>query len=248
MVNDLHYEGIKFPVSKKDYCKIEQKNNIYINVFCYENDLTYSVYVSDQKFKNCIDLLLISDKHKSHYVYIKDFNRFICNKTNINNKKHFCKCCLQCFSSERVLMEHKETCLKINGEQSVKLKIGSIEFKNHFKQLAVPFKIYADFEYLLKGIKSNNKNNTSYTEKYQDHIRHSFAYKVVCIDDRFSEKVLLYRGKNAVNKFIEAILKEINYYKKIMKKHFNKNLVMSAEDEKRFQLSSIYWIYENVLM
>ena len=40
MVNDLDYEGIKFPVSKKDFSKIEQKNNICINVFCYENDLT----------------------------------------------------------------------------------------------------------------------------------------------------------------------------------------------------------------
>ena len=35
MVNDLDYEGIKFPVSRKYYCKIEQKNNICINVFCY---------------------------------------------------------------------------------------------------------------------------------------------------------------------------------------------------------------------
>ena len=35
MVNDLDYEGIEFPVSKNDYCKIEQKNNICINVFCY---------------------------------------------------------------------------------------------------------------------------------------------------------------------------------------------------------------------
>ena len=55
MVNDIDYEGIKFSVSIRDYCKIEQKNNICINVFFYENDLTYPVYVSDQKFGNCID-------------------------------------------------------------------------------------------------------------------------------------------------------------------------------------------------
>ena len=54
----------------------------------------YPVYVSDQKFENCMDLLLISDENKSHYVYIKDFNRFMCNKTKIKNKKFFCKCCL----------------------------------------------------------------------------------------------------------------------------------------------------------
>ena len=37
MINDLDYEGIKFPVSKKDYCKIERQNDICINVLCYEN-------------------------------------------------------------------------------------------------------------------------------------------------------------------------------------------------------------------
>ena len=49
MVNDLDYEGIEFPVSKKDYNKIEQKKNICIKVFCYENGLNYPVYVSDQR-------------------------------------------------------------------------------------------------------------------------------------------------------------------------------------------------------
>ena len=37
----------------------------------------------------------------------------------------------------------KKLVLKINGKQTVKLESGSIKFKNHFKQLAVPFKIYA---------------------------------------------------------------------------------------------------------
>ena len=83
MINNLDYEGIKFPVSKKDYCRIERQKSICINVFFYENELTYSVYVSDQKFYNSIDLLLIANENKSHYVYIKDFNRFMCNKTNI---------------------------------------------------------------------------------------------------------------------------------------------------------------------
>ena len=60
MVNDLDYEGITCPVSKKDYCKIEVKNNICINVFCYENNLVYPVYISNEKFENCTDLLMIS--------------------------------------------------------------------------------------------------------------------------------------------------------------------------------------------
>ena len=47
----------------------------------------YKSKVSDQKFHNSMDLLLISDENKSHYVYIKDFNRFMCNQTK--NKNNF---------------------------------------------------------------------------------------------------------------------------------------------------------------
>ena len=87
MVSSLNYEEIEFPVSKKDYCKIEKQNNICINVFCYENGLTYSIYLSGEKLSDCIDLLLIFDENKSHYVYIKDFNSLIFSKTKNKNKK-----------------------------------------------------------------------------------------------------------------------------------------------------------------
>ena len=174
-------------------------------------------------------------------MYIKDFNRFVCNKTKNKNKKYFCKCCLQCFSSEKVLIEHQENCLITNGKQGVKLKSGSISFKNYFKQLPVSFKIYSDFECIMKGVKGSDKNNGSYTERYQDHIPCSFAYIVVCIDHKFSKKVVLYRGKNAVYRFIESILEEYDYCKKVIKSYFNKNLIMSAKEEERFQLSNSCW-------
>ena len=48
IVNNLYYADIKLPVSKKDYRRTEKKN-ISINVFCYKNDLVYSVDVSDEK-------------------------------------------------------------------------------------------------------------------------------------------------------------------------------------------------------
>ena len=98
-----------------------------------------------------MDLLLITDENKSHYVYINDFNRFICNKTKNKNKKYSCKCCLQCFSSKKVLIEHKENCLIINSKQSVKLKSGSISFKNYF--------LLKFIHCILKGAKSSDKNN-----------------------------------------------------------------------------------------
>ena len=39
---------------------IVQRN--FGNVFYYENNLVYSVYISDGKFENCMDLLMRADK------------------------------------------------------------------------------------------------------------------------------------------------------------------------------------------
>ena len=97
-------------MQEKDINKIEVKNNICINVFGYENRLVFPIYVSDQKFEDSIDLLLLIDNDKSHYLYIKGFDRFMFHKTKNKNKKRFCRSCLQCFSRESVLIKHKENC------------------------------------------------------------------------------------------------------------------------------------------
>ena len=227
---------------EKDFSKIEIKNNICINVFCYENKLAFPIHVSNQKFKNSMDLLLVIDDAKSHYVYIKDFNGFMFHKTKNKNKKHFCKSCLQCFSSKIVLTKHKD-CLRITGVQSVKLEKGTIEFNNYFKQIPVPFKIYADCESNLEGVEIYEG---SYSKNYKDHAPCSFAYKVVCSDDNFTKLTDVFRGGNAAYEFIKAVLKEYEYCKKVMKKYFNKNLIMTEKEEEEFQLSNVCGICEKL--
>ena len=76
--------------------------------------------------------------------------------TDLCFKKRFCKSCLQCFSSENILIKHKENCLSINVEvKSVIIEEGIIKFENYFKQKPVPFKIYAHFECNFKKVKCN---------------------------------------------------------------------------------------------
>ena len=131
-VNDVTYDIVEFPVREKDFSKIGKKNSICINVFCYQTKLTFPIHVSDQKFQNSMDLLLATDGDKSHYVYMKDFDRFMFRKTKNKNKTYFCKSCLQCFSNKNVFTEHKKVCLSINGAESVRSEKRTIEFKNYF--------------------------------------------------------------------------------------------------------------------
>ena len=89
-----------------------------------------------------MDLLLLIDNDKSHYVYVKDINRFMFYKAKNKNKKWLCKSCLQCFSSENILIKHRGNCFSINGKQSVKLEEGIIKFQ----------KILNKYQLLLKFI------------------------------------------------------------------------------------------------
>ena len=47
LVNSLSYDSVGFPVQEKDLTKILKKKNICSNLFCYENRLTFPIYVSD---------------------------------------------------------------------------------------------------------------------------------------------------------------------------------------------------------
>ena len=76
-------------------------------------------------------------------------------------------------------------------------------------------------------------------KKCQDHIPCSFAYKVVCVDDRFTKRIVVYRCKNVAYEFIKAILKEYKYCKKVIKKEFNKNLIMSEKKNKNIYFNKV---------
>ena len=135
------------------------------------------------------------------------------NKTKNKTRKYFCKCCLQCFSSQEFLIKHEEDCLVINDKQNVKLKSGTITFKNYFKQIPVPFKIYAGFECILKKVESKSSeynSNSSCTRKYQDHIPCSFVYNVVCITINLLRKLFCTEERmlftTLLNKFLMSII------------------------------------------
>ena len=89
--NSVNYNEIEFPVREKDFSKIGKKNNICINTFWYENKMIFRIYTSDQKFETSMDLLLVIHENKAHYVYNKDFYRFMFRKTKNKNKKTFAK-------------------------------------------------------------------------------------------------------------------------------------------------------------
>ena len=136
---NLNCSDIVFPIDINDYKKIEDRFQMQVSVFGYENKV-YPLYISTKSYNQALNLLLITKKDKSHYVFIKDFNRLMFSRTKHKDKKHYCMSCLQNFTTEEILSNNKKKCLLIIGCQAVKYESGIIKFTNYDKQIPILFK------------------------------------------------------------------------------------------------------------
>ena len=117
-------------------------------------------------------------------------------KTKNQHKNFFCMACLQNFTAEEILSNHKKQCLLINGCQAVNYESGIIKFTNYEKQVSIPFKIYADTECFLKR---TNSYEAEYTIKYQEHYPNFIGAKLVCTNDRFTLPHIVFKGDHCIN-------------------------------------------------
>ena len=121
-IKKLDYSNIIFPVSEKQYIKIEKQNSIRINVFGYEEGQPFPpIHISEEKFEDQMNLLLITKDEDRHYILINNFNKFMYNQSKHKEKNtSVCIVCNVCFSSESILAKHTNNCLTINGKQAIK--------------------------------------------------------------------------------------------------------------------------------
>ena len=145
---NLNYSDIAFPLDINDYEKIEDRFQMQVNVFSGKNKV-YPLCISKKSYNQMLNLLLITEKDKFHYVFIKDFNRSMFSRTKHKDKKHHCMSCLQRFTTEEILSNHEKQCLLINGCQAVNFESGIIKYTNYNKQIPILFKIYAATECFL---------------------------------------------------------------------------------------------------
>lgn len=76
----------------------------------------YLIYTLRKSFEKDVDLLLRSNSENFHYILIKEFHRFMTNKTKNHGKKHFCPDCGQYSSSLKI--SHVKDYLAINYTKS----------------------------------------------------------------------------------------------------------------------------------
>ena len=178
-----------FPLDINDYEKSEDRFQMLVNVFGFGNKV-YPLYFQ----KNLIIKRLI------YHSWLKKTNLsmhllnilLMFSKTKHKGKKHYCMSCLQNFTTEEILSNHKKQCLLINGCQAVNYESEIIKFTNYNKQIPILFKTYADTECFSKRTKLKEGEHKI---KYEKHIPNSIGAKLVCIDDRFTLPSIILKVK-----------------------------------------------------
>ena len=186
----LKTKGITFPIKLKDISKFEKLNPELpgINVFSDDNMIIYPLRMADRDCLNTIDLFLYEEDGVSHYTLIKDFNRLIkSQKTASKNGKIFiCKKCFNHFTKEELLEKYIKYC---SNNETVAVKMPEpntmLYFKNYYKQLPIPFVVYADFECFTKPMNTCSPNpKESYNYNYQKHEPSGFCFYVKGVVDK----------------------------------------------------------------
>ena len=68
---------------------------------------------------------------------------------------------------------------------------------------------------------------------------------VICVNDKFSEHFKSYLGEDAVYNFVSSMIDESKYCSNVMKKKFNKELMITTKDNEDFENSTKCWMCDN---
>ena len=82
------------------------------------------------------------------------------------------------------------------------------------------------------------------TKKYQDYNGCSYSYKLRCVVELYSKPHKTYFGEDAIDHFLNDIIKESEYYSKVIEAKFNKPLVYDQKNHEDYNTSTKCWFYK----
>ena len=254
--NSLNTKGIKFPVRVKDISKFEKLNPDLpgINVFSVnENNKFYPLRMAQRDPQKTIDLFLYEEDGKYHYSLIKSFSRLFRSQitSRTNGKIFICKRCFTHFSKEELFQRHIEYC---SSNESVVVKMptrnSKLGFINYFKQLPIPFVVYADFECFTQTIENCKPNPAgSYTLGYQKHEPSGFCFYIKGIVPNIFKPITFTKQKesdNVAEIFVSKLAKITQNLYDDFYRH-PQPLRLTEEEQKSFKEAKICHICSGVL-
>ena len=208
-----------------------------VNVFVYDYDI-YPLRITKEERKRHVDLLWLKKGKNTNFCLIKDFNKLLSSQVSKNeHKRFFCKRCPNPFTSQEKLSIHKQSCEQFEAERIDMPKEGSkCKFKNMNRSMEVPFRIYADFESILKPLETVKQDETKrFTEKYQKHVPCGYCFHTVSSIPVMEFSPIVKRAKNEENSLPSDFTKTwISHVREIQNSFsFPKKMIFKEKNRKK---------------
>ena len=237
--NELNIQGFDFTNGFKcrDVHKFNELNNLSVNIFelnFYQDQNQWKhklipIEISKNDSDRVIDLAI----YKNLYILIKKLYVFL----GDHNKKFNSRRCLCSYTSENMLMKHKEKC----GDDNITTMRTSNEthlfWKKHFLKNQLYFRIYADFE--ADNEKDNSIIGNKTTNIYkQNPVLNGYHIVSELEDILKSDYYQSPLGYDNVDWFVNEVIKlenKMDFYFK----NTNKDIIMTQEDEEDYKNNNV---------
>ena len=229
--NELNIQDFDFTNGFKcsDVHKFNELNNLSVNIFelvFYQDQNQWKhklipIEISKNNSDKVIDLAI----YKNHYVLIKKLDVFL----GDHNKKYICRRCLSSYTSENMLIKHKEKCGDDNITTIKTSNKTHLHWEKHFHKNPLYFRIYADFEADNEKDDSVVGNKTTNIYK-QNPVLNGYHIVSELEDNLKSDYYKSPLGYNNVDWFVDEVIKLENkmafYFK-----NTNKDIIMTDEED-----------------
>ena len=228
--NKLNIQGFDFSRGFKciDVHKFNEINNLSVNIFelvFYQDQNQWKhKLIPIEISKNDSDRVIYLAIYKNHYILIKKLNTFL-----DLNKNFICRRCLSSYTSENMLIKHKQKCGDDNITTTKTSNESHLFWKKHFNKNPLYFRIYADFE--ADNEKDNLYIGNKTTKIYkQNPVLNGYHIVSELEDVLKSDYYQSPSGYDNVDWFVDEVVKlenKMTFYFK----NTNKDIIMTQDEE-----------------
>ena len=257
---ELNFSNINFPMTIDQLGKFETQNpEISVTIIgCEEKrgkkgkkSHLFPLRVPDIKKEKHITLLYWGKGKKYHYAWIKNLNRLLYSTKSHHAQTYFCERCFQGFIRKDLLEQHAENCSSV-PIQRVQLFKEQITFKAWAKTEETLFRVYADFECILKEC---NEPAGESTTKIQQHLPCSVAWVLISDHPDVKNKSMMYRPtvmttedtiEELSDEVVDALMESLQELEKELLPYQEqvKPMQLTTEEEVEFQAATHCYMCE----
>ena len=209
------------PMSLHDIDRFELLNEVQVNVYYFKSGNVMPLRISKMDFTFTLNLLLLVDDTRHHYVLITDLKRLVSKlqKKHYHTQSKICTHCLHICTSEEVYNVHFAQC-RYKSPAVIKTPEpdkASLSFSHWAARHFAPRVIYFDLESILEPVAScSNHPDKSHTRELERHKPSGYGLTVVEHGNPVPIEFQVLRSENCMEELLrnlERIAKETHQAK-----------------------------------